>query len=1113
MEWIKQKLGLTPLSQQSHDASSSLPKNDRNNDDDVDMNHEEQSSEGGMELSFEMMETNHNNDSDDDDDGGGSGDDQDGQQLQYYLTQPRYNEEEDDDDSSVVKESSSVDIECNDMQAQNDYNDSDDDSNEGSIPTQQRQEKKSKQPQGTIATKRGGRGGRAKRQMGDMLSQLPSTPTTTIQSSSSLSTSVAKKSKSSLAAAATATTAAELVASPQVQPVENTTSTPSIIMGGTTTPPLNSPPRNTTISEQQQVQNKNNGNNTTYTIHTKEEKEPIMTLKSTPQPPPKEHPLLCQLTMKQKAIDRSILHLSDNSYSFVYDELSSTTTTSSKTEAEEVVLSNGVVTSKKGIKGSAVKDLDFISWSPAGVTTKEKVTTTTTTTESNKDESNNDNNGLPFIGPGLKDQYNTLLKLLRDGLLGTYNDDDTEQDNNNNIDNIIQPKIQSNVSAILMGPRGHGKSLLLERCLAELSRVACKRKERALKKMQRLQQLQQQQQQQLNGGSDDDDDDDGIIQQLSKVNELYTQSSFRVVRINGLLYQGDNAVACTREIARQINSMSRMEKKNRSGSSSGRKGGTPLKESVKRRRTSSNYQDVQMTPTKQYSPTTQPSSPMMSPKSPIHANNNNNESHQFRLRRSGFNTNISLLDEALRTARIDGIPILIVLEELDTFLAGGKSYSMTGGGGTEQLSHQEQGGANDRQLLLYHLLDRVADHKFLVSLVGMTTNLSTINQLEKRVQSRAEGTSKVIYFGHDVNGGYDACVESLLGKFYTPPMLLSNKMMDDESGGMQLLDNDSRDECMEHTEMMNLRNEVEAIFRGKQAGSDEEPDCDQEINDFSLIQRALKRNYELHMDIRWFCGVLDVALSLLMSDIDELKLRCSNGTMDDDVQIPKLTPKHIAHALIIMGASLDDIASNVGRPGIPNQNALEQIRWGQLIGDPNHYSALVGTNPRLVALLDLSGPQIAVLMAARRIMARDNARSTVDDEAAANGNKSKNGSKNVSVLSLVAPLTYKRIEDEYTTSFVNSERYTISSDRYPPHVLYRSFMDLMELDLIRLKKEHCEGGALQYEYLNSLSTGANISNAPLYVNLEWELDFIGVLKAGLLKCSTSLREWGLKIMN
>eukprot|EP00985_Skeletonema_marinoi_P019734 scaffold11427_cov231-Skeletonema_marinoi.AAC.5 len=1062
MEWFKQKLGLTPPpSQQSHDADESSVDDTKN---DMDIDNDE-----GMEISFEAMEDN-----DDDDGNGDKSDDgsshQDEQHLEY-LTQPRY---DDDDDSSVLKESSSVDIENNDTQADNHDNDSDDSNEEDDEPIPKQRVEKPKQR--TTARRRGGR---AKRQTGDLLSKLPSTP----QSSSSLAAlPVAAANSQSLAAEK----------SPLSLAVECNGHNKSSPLISTPITSLKSP-REANIPKEE-LHDANNNNDVTYT-NTHNDETTIQP-KSSPIPPRKEHPLLHQLTMKQKAIDRSILHLSDNSYSFVYDEstTAATTTTTAATTAANIT----ATTNKVPKKSIAARNEGFISWSPAGATTKEKITTpaaaaATVTERSNKDQSNNDNNGLPFIGPGLKDQYDTMLKLLRDGLLGTYNDDD-EDSNNNNID--LKPKIQSNVSAILMGPRGHGKSLLLERCLAELSRVAGKRKERVLQKMHKL----QQQQQQSNG-------DDGI-DKLSKVStEVFTQSSFRVVRINGLLYQGDNAVACTREIARQINAMSRMEKNNRSsgsGSRRSRKGGTPVKGSTSKRQRISNHHDILHTPIKLLS-STKPSSPM-SPKSPIP----NNESHQFRLRRSGFNTNISLLDEALRTARIDGIPILIVLEELDTFLAGGKSYNMTAG--SEQLSHQEQGGSNDRQLLLYHLLDRVADHKFLVSLVGMTTNLSTINQLEKRVQSRAEGTSKVIYFGHDVDGGYDACVESLLGKFYTPPVLLNNKLGGGREGRI-LFDDDAREECMEQMEMMNLRNEVETIFRGSQAGSDEDADCDQEINDFSLVQRALRRNYEMHMDIRWFCGVLDVALSLLMSDVDEQKLRCSSEvTSDDNIQVPKLSPKHIAHALIIMGASLDDIASNVGRPGIPNQNALEQIRWGQLIEDPNHYSALVGTNPRLVALLDLSGPQIAILMAARRIMARDDARSTVDDEAAAGGNVNKNGSKNLTVLSLVAPLTYKRIEDEYTTSFVNSERYTISSDRYPPHVLYRSFMDLMELDLIRLKKEHCEGGALQYEHLGSLST-ANISSLPLFVNLEWELDFLGVLKAGLLKCSTSLREWGLKIMN
>eukprot|EP00984_Skeletonema_dohrnii_P023404 scaffold12503_cov128-Skeletonema_dohrnii-CCMP3373.AAC.1 len=1063
MEWfkqtVKQKLGLTPPpSQQSHDADESSV-DDTKNDMDID-NDNEQSSEG-MAISFEVMEGNDN-----DGDGDKSDDDsshQDGQHLEY-LTQPRYGD--DDDDDSSVKESSSVDIENNDNQADN--HDNDRKSNDDEPIPKQRIEK----PKQRTAR----RGGRAKRQAGDLLSKLPSTPPSS--SLAALPVPTANSQSQPLAAEKSPLLlAAECNGHNKSSPLISTK--------------LLKSPREANIPKEELYDTNNND----VTYANTHNGETTIQPQSPPLPPRKEHPLLHQLTMKQRAIDRSILHLSDNSYSFVYDESTTSSATTTAAAAAVAAANNTATSNKVTKKSAAAKNQGFISWSPAGASAKEKVTTSAApvSERSSSDQSINDNNGLPFIGPGLKDQYDTMLKLLRDGLLGTYNDDDEDDNNNNILD--LKPKIQSNVSAILMGPRGHGKSLLLERCLAELSRVAGKRKERVLQKMQKL----QQQQQQLNGH-------DGI-DQLSKVNtELFTQSSFRVVRINGLLYQGDNAVACTREIARQINAMSRMEKNNRSSGSSGsrrsRKGGTPVKESSSKRQRISNHHDVLLTPNKLLPPT-KPSTPM-SPKSPIP----NNESHQFRLRRSGFNTNISLLDEALRTARIDGIPILIVLEELDTFLAGGKSYNMTAG--SEQLSHQEQGGSNDRQLLLYHLLDRVADHKFLVSLVGMTTNLSTINQLEKRVQSRAEGTSKVIYFGHDVDGGYDACVESLLGKFYTPPVLLSNNKLGGSEGRI-LFDDGAREECMEQTEMMNLRNEVETIFRGSQAGSDEDADCDQEINDVSLVQRALRRNYEMHMDIRWFCGVLDVALSLLMSDVDEQKLRCSSET-SNDVQVPKLSPKHIAHALIIMGASLDDIASNVGRPGIPNQNALEQIRWGQLIGDPNHYSALVGTNPRLVTLLDLSGPQIAILMAARRIMARDDARSTVDDEAAAGGNNTKNGSKNLTVLSLVAPLTYKRIEDEYTTSFVNSERYTISSDRYPPHVLYRSFMDLMELDLIRLKKEHCEGGALQYEHLGSLS-GANISNLPLFVNLEWELDFLGVLKAGLLKCSTSLREWGLKIMN
>jgi hypothetical protein len=111
---------------------------------------------------------------------------------------------------------------------------------------------------------------------------------------------------------------------------------------------------------------------------------------------------------------------------------------------------------------------------------------------------------------------------------------------------------------------------------------------------------------------------------------------------------------------------------------------------------------------------------------------------------------------------------------------------------------------------------------------------------------------------------------------------------------------------------------------------------------------------------------------------------------------------------------------------------------------------------------------------------------------------------------LAAPLTYQRIHDEYTTSFVASGRYTTSSDRYPSHILRRAFIDLIELDLIRLKKDHSGGGPLQYEHCDALSTGANINHLPVLVNLQMEEEFMGLLKAGVLHCSTALRDWGMK---
>lgn len=739
-----------------------------------------------------------------------------------------------------------------------------------------------------------------------------------------------------------------------------------------------------------------------------------------------------RMDTKLKAIYRALLHLSDNSYSFVY--------------------------------------------------------------ESNNDNCNNTNNstddgsahdGLPFIGPGIKEQYTDLRGLLRRGLLG-YDDEEVANDtkissgeDSSNLSNLIRPKIKSNVSAVLMGPRGHGKSLVLERCLADLSRLAGKRKDRVLKTM-----MQQEQQ-----------------QDETTAEELYSQAAFRVVRLNGLLYQGDNAVACTREIARQIGEMARQERKRkrRMLRQLGRRGNKKKREKqqngmstpVKKQR---GLDGNNATPTVNASVTTP--NPLSSPT----PDTPGNDAHDFRSRRTGFNTNIALLDEALRTARVDGIPILIVLEELDTFLAKGRSTNFNNLAESVDAGGNQDGGSNDRQLLLYHLLDRVADHKFLVSLVGITTDLHTVNKFEKRVQSRAEGTSKIIYFGKKYD--YDELVQSLVGKFYTPPCNDVGKSA-------------AKDDYTEKDAMLEIRNEAQSILLGGDNFNSNEDD----INDYSLVRRVLERNYDIKdSDVRWFCRVFDVALSLLASDIEESKYYYLQSLNDSKVvnsnvtksldHVAKLTPNHVALALNTMGAAICDVVKT-RRPGIPSSDSLLLVKWGQLLGDPTHYSTLVGNDPRLRALLDLSGPQVSILLAARRIIARDDTRANAEDEVDAARMKGKKGSGTVTTM--VAPLTYQRIHDEYTTSFVRSGRYTISSDRYPSHVLHRACVDLIEMDLVRFRKEHSGGGTLQYDHSDILSTGTNIASIPLCVNLEWDVEFMGLLRANLLNCSTALREWGLKM--
>ena len=192
-----------------------------------------------------------------------------------------------------------------------------------------------------------------------------------------------------------------------------------------------------------------------------------------------------------------------------------------------------------------------------------------------------------------------------------------------------------NVSALLMGPRGCGKSLVLERVLNDLRRAGSE--------------------------TDDDnsDDEDGRDHHHYGMGRF-----FRIVRLNGLLLRGDDVGAAVRDVVRQLSDVAVAEARYR--------------QRVRRKRAAAKKlrsKDKTSTALGKGS----------------HADNDEDNdddagdkgdkedddyagsiaSDLLRIRRQGFNSNLALLDETLRAARVDSMPVLVVLDELDAFLPTG----------------------------------------------------------------------------------------------------------------------------------------------------------------------------------------------------------------------------------------------------------------------------------------------------------------------------------------------------------------------------------------------------------------------------------------------------------
>eukprot|EP00978_Attheya_sp_CCMP212_P009492 scaffold22457_cov47-Attheya_sp.AAC.2 len=604
---------------------------------------------------------------------------------------------------------------------------------------------------------------------------------------------------------------------------------------------------------------------------------------------------------------------------------------------------------------------------------------------------------------GLEIEYETLRGILRRCLVDSHRDDttpgsfpnknNTSNDNNTSSTSSAVTSIPAgpqqthnhqNASALLMGPRGHGKTLVLERCL------------RSLQEEQRS---------------------------LGRSHHF-----FRIVRIHGVLTRGDDVGAVVADIVRQLSDnawkygVKAMQKQTKQK-------GTVIDEDARRRALELDRE-------------------------------------LLRIRKSAFTSNLALLDEVLGMACIDSTPVLIILDELDAFISTGQSSgtsstssAKTGGGGSKKLV-----ATSDRQLLLYHLLDRVADHSSSISLIGITTRLGIVGKFEKRVKSRAEGTSKTIYFGHSTS--YESMVEILLSKFDDLNTATTTTTAAEEE------QNETPQSAVDVLSR-SFRSQLSDILLPAPRTSSFHTTSEDDSNMSIPIREIFEYNYKLGKDARWFCGVLSGALTNFLEDYLYGHYTTSIPS-SHDVKGIRLTENYLFDGLMAMGASVPQESETLMNTSTKQLSRESRFR----------------IDPRLQTLLDLSGSDMAVIMCVKRILSRDG-----QDDLSRDAGREEEKMK---------PLTLERIEGEYAT---------FRGTRYTKDVFFRSFVNLMEVDLLRPSNDHMSGGALQYKYNQIFHSRdeTSMKRVPLHFTLDLERELGEAFKRNLLDCPTELREWGKKM--
>lgn len=373
-------------------------------------------------------------------------------------------------------------------------------------------------------------------------------------------------------------------------------------------------------------------------------------------------------------------------------------------------------------------------------------------------------------------------------------------------------------------------------------------------------------------------------------------------------------------------------------------------------------------------------------------------------------------------------------------------------------------------MLLYYFLDRVATPGSNLILVGITSSFSALTLLEKRIRSRAEGTAKIIYMytaqnyqdllqimAHKLKGclvGTDIIEHMSRHNSKFRVQVLSNREKGDDGGTM-------KSSTVQQVTKMKALDEVNKVSNRDNLGTKSNDEIDME--ETFKLSVTLEREFRLGKDIRWFSRV--IAVSLMLYRHNCISVTPNNKRMEG--LILNFRSKFIRDALVMMGASMFDNVAGSKQPDFCIVNGI-------------------AVSCRLQALLDLSTPQVCLILSARRILAREGHREKV----------------------VTAPLTMERMIKEYE-SFRRESTSSIGNFKLLKQAAYH----LMEQGLLVPSMDHSGGGPMQYHvtkiYRNLDSY--RILRLPIQIPLDVDRELGKALDLNILECPASLKEWGKSI--